>query len=101
MGVIQRSNERELKIMIPVSPANEPAPFDSKVRKRGELAIAEMVGEQPKRSSGKPFKQRAKRRDELSPTDFPPYWTDCIDELRMAYGEVCSYACFRIHPVGY
>ena len=85
--------------MIPVLPADEPKTFNSKIRKPGELAIAEMVGERPKRSSGKPFKTRAKRRDELSSTDFPPYWRRCINDMISKYAEVCSYACFRIHPV--
>lgn len=83
--------------MIRVSQADEPSSFNTKVRQPGELAIAEMVGEQPKRSAGRRFNKRAARREDLSASDFPDYWTRCIEDMMSAYSEICAYSCFRIH----
>ncbi|MEZ6129512.1 MAG: hypothetical protein R3C59_12585 [Planctomycetaceae bacterium] len=85
--------------MIPVAMAPEPAAFDKQIRKPGLLAIAEMVGEKPGRSKGRPFSKVCDRREEIPSVKFPPYWTNCLDDLMRAYREVCSYSCFRIHPV--
>jgi hypothetical protein len=87
--------------VIPVTPAQEPAGFDAKVRQPGFRAIAEMVGKAPaiKRAAGKPFKKLATRERDIPPEKFPPYWTEALDDMTKAYDEICAYSCFRIHPV--
>lgn len=89
--------------MIPVAPAPKPATFDAKVRRPGQLAIAELCGKSPKvkRIAGRSFKKvpGAKREGDIPFDRFPAYWTRCLDELMSAYREICAYSCFRIHPV--
>lgn len=87
--------------MIPVEEAPKPKGFDAKVRRPGLRAIAEMVGKKPpyKRTRGKPFKKIASRERDIPSDKFPPYWTRALDDLMKAYGEICAYSCFRIHPV--
>lgn len=85
--------------MIPVTPAEEPSDFQSKVRERGLRAIAEMVGERPRRKSGRPFGKIASRREEIPAGSFPTYWTECLDDFLNAFNRICAYSCFRIHPV--
>lgn len=79
--------------------ADEPGPFDANVRKRGLRAIAEMVGETRTPRPGRPHGVKATRREDIKPSDFPPYWTNSLDDLMAAYREICAYTCFRIHPV--
>jgi hypothetical protein len=85
--------------MIRVTPAAEPASFHERVRAPGLRAVAEMVGERPPRSAGRRFKVRASRREDINSDDFPPYWTEALDDLMVAYDRICAYSCFRIHPV--
>jgi len=85
--------------MIPVKQAIGPKSFALKVRNPGKTAIAELVGEKPKRTAGKAFSKKAERRDEIPPSAFPTYWTDCIEDLMTAYNQTCAYSCFRIHPI--
>lgn len=87
--------------MIHVSPAQEPTDFDSKVRRPGLRAISEMIGEAPQfpRTSGKEFKVVASQKVEIPSSSFPTYWTEVLDDLMSAYGEICAYSCFRIHRV--
>ena len=85
--------------MIPVTAADEPADFQMKVRERGLRAIAEMVGEHPRRRSGRAHAKIANRREEIPARSFPTYWTECLDDLLNAYSRICAYSCFRIHSV--
>lgn len=87
--------------MIPVKEAREPKSFDSKVRQPGLRAIAEMVGKAPPhpRKSGKPCKKIASRECDIPSKKFPTYWTKALKDMMRAYGEICAYSCFRIHPV--
>ncbi len=85
--------------MIPVTLRPEPECFATKVREPGKLAIAELVGEKPKRLAGKRIPKVAERRDEIPAHAFPPYWTECLPELMLAYDRVCAFSCFRIHPI--
>jgi hypothetical protein len=85
--------------MIRVALSEEPASFEKSVRGPGLRAIAEMVGEKPPRRAGKRFKKRANRREEIEPDEFPPYWTEALDDLMAAYNRICAYSCFRIHPI--
>ena len=82
--------------MIPVKPAPEPPDFDRTVRQPGLRAIAELAGEAPQRSAGKPFDQVADSRDMIPAASFPPYWRERLDDLQAAYGRVCAYLCVRI-----
>lgn len=85
--------------MIPVTTATEPSTFESQVRTPGLRAIAERVGEKPKRTAGKAFTKLATRREDIPSSAFPTYWTLCIDDLMTAYDFICAYSCFRIHKV--
>ena len=85
--------------MIRVTPASEPSTFNDRVRVPGLRAIAEMIGEIPLRAAGRRFKKVAGRREDIPSSSFPAYWTDALDDLMRAYRQICSYSCFRIHPV--
>jgi len=82
--------------VIPVKPVPEPPHFDRTVRQPGLRAIAELVGEAPQRSAGKPFDQVADTRDMIPAASFPPYWREALDDLHAAYDRVCAYLCVRI-----
>ena len=84
--------------MIPVTPAPEPADFDSKVRQPGLRAIAELAGEQPDppRTSGRPYAPVAASRDEIPAGKFPPYWRKVRDDLMESYHRICAYLCLYI-----
>ena len=69
--------------MIPVTPAEEPANFDTVVRQRGCRAISEL-------------EQRFGERDAIPASAFPPYWRDVLPELLTGYGRICSYLCLYI-----
>lgn len=85
--------------MIPVTPAPEPESFKVKVGKPGKIAVAELVGERPKRPSGKRLLKKADRRDDIPASAFPPYWRECLPEMLRAYDSICAFSCFRIHPI--
>ncbi|MFT3767390.1 MAG: hypothetical protein QM820_18210 [Minicystis sp.] len=87
--------------MIPVAKAPKPKGFDENVRRPGLRAIAEMVGKTSPypRKGGRPFKKIANRERDIPAEEFPPYWTEALDDLMVAYHEICAYSCFRIHPV--
>jgi hypothetical protein len=87
--------------VIPVRKAKKPRRFDEIVLQPGLRAIAEMVGKPSPypRKGGKPFKKIADREREISPENFPAYWTEALEDLMSAYREICAYSCFRIHPV--
>ena len=85
--------------MIPVTAADEPSDFRAQVYEPGLRAIAEMVGERPKRKAGRRYAKIANRREEIPAVSFPPFWTHCLDDLLEAYNFICAYSCFRIHPV--
>lgn len=86
--------------MIPVTPAAEPPTFDARVREPGLSAIAELVGEPGTlKRPGPKRKQVAKRREDLDPEHFPPFWREMTGELLTAYGRVCAYACLYIEHI--
>jgi hypothetical protein len=102
--------------LIRLTPAPEPADFDSKVRQPGYRAIAEMIGQTPSppRTAGKPLQQRTTQVEQadgikksilvtdpggLPSSELPSYWTEAISDLMNAYHQVCAYSCFRIHRV--
>jgi hypothetical protein len=85
--------------LIRVEKANEPLSFNERVRIPGLRVIAEMVGEKPQRTAGKRFKKIADQRDDIPAKEFPPYWTEALNDLMEAYDWTCAYSCFRIHPV--
>ena len=77
-------------------PAPEPADFDRAVRQPGLRAIAESVGETPRRRVGRRFAQVVATRDQIPAGNFPSYWREARDDLQAAYGRVCAYLCVRI-----
>ncbi|MGZ2748665.1 hypothetical protein [Burkholderia stagnalis] len=87
--------------MIPVAKAKKPTNFDETVLRPGLRAIAEMVGKPSPypRTAGKSFNKIASRERDIPAEKFPDYWTCILDDLMKAYGNICAYACFRIHPV--
>ena len=85
--------------MIRIVPAPEPGRFAAIVREPGLRALAEKVGETPPRRKGKRFQKIADQRDQIPFDEFPPYWTEAIDDLMTAYSQICAYSCFKIHAV--
>lgn len=87
--------------MIPVTKAPKPRGFDDNVLRPGLRAIAEMVGKTTgyARTGGQPFPKIATRERDIPADSFPTYWTEALDDLMVAYHEVCAYSCFRIHRV--
>jgi hypothetical protein len=88
--------------MIPVSPAPEPADFDTKVRKPGLSAIDELVGRPPRlKRPGPKRKQVAFVESEIPSDKFPPFWREAIDDLLEAYQRRCAYLAMHIeHATG-
>lgn len=82
--------------MIPVSPACEPAMFDAAVRQPGLRAIAELVGEQPPRDTGRRFRQVANSREAIPADRFPTYGRYALDDLLEKYHRICAYLCIYI-----
>ena len=90
--------------MLPVKLAAVPATFESKVTIPGLRAIAELIGRNTHgkryaRTAGRPFLKAADLASEIASEKFPAYWREAISDLMEAYGEICSYSCFRIHTV--
>lgn len=87
--------------MIPVIKAPKPKGFDDKVRRPGLRAIAEMVGKKPPypRTAGSPYKKIASRERDIPYDKFPAYWVEALDDMMVAYHEICAYSCFRIHSI--
>ncbi|WP_081064343.1 HNH endonuclease [Burkholderia stagnalis] len=78
--------------MIPVTAAKEPPHFNERVRERGLDAIAELVGEAPKKK--RPGAKRAKVADERSKIPgkcFPPFWREALPDMLDSYSRVCAY----------
>lgn len=85
--------------MIPVTPADEPADFDARVRRPGLAAIAELVGENPGVVRRGPKRKKiAATREEISADDFPPLWRSVLPQLLASYGRICAYLALYIEP---
>jgi hypothetical protein len=85
--------------MIRVTPAPEPPDFDTRVRRPGLDAIAELVGEQPSRTRRGPRRVRvAIRREDIPAKASPDFWCDVLDDLCEAYQYRCAYLGVRVHP---
>lgn len=82
--------------MIPLAPAPEPADFDERVRQPGLRAIAELAGEHPPRTTGRPHEPVAGSREEVPHGKFPPYWRGMLDDLMESYDRICAYLCLYI-----
>ena len=82
--------------VIPVREASKPPNFDRAVRQPGLRAVAELVGEAPRRHTGRRFAQVADTRDQIPAGSFPSYWREALDDLQAAYGRVCAYLSVRI-----
>jgi hypothetical protein len=84
--------------MIPVKQAAEPPSFESKVRRPGRDAIAELVGELPSRARRGPKRKAiATSRDQIPADRFPEIWREALPDLREAYGNLCAYLALYIH----
>jgi hypothetical protein len=88
--------------MIRVTPAQAPEDFDERVRNRGLDAIAELVGEKPKRRRRGPRRKKvAETRDQIPPDHFPPLWRDALPDMLHAYNRLCAYLSLYIeHATG-
>lgn len=79
--------------MIPVTRRDEPPDFDEKVRMPGMRWLAEKLGgPRPPGRVGRPVT----RVETLKPSELKDYWTDCLADLRRAYGGCCAYAGIEI-----
>src|SRR5687767_14386225 len=86
--------------VIRVEPAPEPARFNATVRQPGLSAIAELVGEPPLvRRRGRRRARVAERREDLKGEDFPPFWTEALNDLCEAYRRLCAYTSLYIERV--
>lgn len=86
--------------MIPLTPAPEPPTFDERVRGPGLDAIAELVSEPTAvKRPGPKRTPKAKRREDLDPKLFPPFWRAATDDLLIAHSRICAYACLYIERV--
>ncbi len=88
--------------MIPITLADAPIEFDSRVKQKGLRAIAELVGEAPaEERRGRKRITLYKSRDEIPPEKFPPYWRDVLPDMLASYKRICSYLCLYIeHATG-
>lgn len=78
--------------MIPVTPAQEPDDFDSKVRQPGLSAIDEMLGKPPRISRTGPRRKKiADRPGQIPPDKFPPFWRRALGDMLDAYERRCAY----------
>lgn len=84
--------------MIPVARGEEPASFESMVRRPGLDAIAELVGEAPSRPRPGPRRKViAASRDQIPAGKFPDVWRGALPDLRERYGNLCAYLALYIH----
>lgn len=84
--------------MIPVRRAQEPTSFESRVRRPGLDAIAELVGEAPSRPRPGPRRKvMAASRDQIPADKFPDLWRGALPDLREGYGDLCAYLALYIH----
>lgn len=88
--------------MIPVTEADPPADFGTRVRQPGLDAIAELVGERPSRSRPGPKRKKiANSRPEIPPDAFPPLWRDVLPDMLRSYHRICAYLSLYIeHATG-
>lgn len=97
---------------MPVARAAEPPAFHGLVRVPGLRSLHEMCGRpvpaEFSRSGGAPFgrvriqdgSRLAEAPEEVPASKFAPYWREAIPWLLEAYGRMCAFSCFRIHPAG-
>jgi hypothetical protein len=86
--------------MIHVNPAPEPPDFDRKVRQPGLSAIAEMVGEPPlMKRPGRIRSKIADRREDIPSESFPTFWRNGLDDMMLAYNQICAYMAIFIEKV--
>jgi hypothetical protein len=71
--------------VLPIAIAPEPPDFAAKVRSRGRNWL---------QSRGHPDSGPPPAGVQL-----PPYWRDCLDDLRLAYREICCYVAVWVPPV--
>lgn len=88
--------------MIPVTEAAPPPDFDTRVRQPGLDAIAELVGEAPRRARPGPKRKKvANSRPEIPAEAFPPLWRDVLPDMLVSYRRLCAYLSLYIeHGTG-
>lgn len=88
--------------MIPVTPADEPADFETRVRRPGLDAIDEMIGKAPSRQRRGPKRKKIADKPEDIPSDrFPTFWREALDDMLIAYDRRCAYLALHIeHGTG-
>lgn len=82
--------------MIHVKKSPEPSYFDEKVRKPGLRILKELRGDPSASTRTGP---RRKQVQEIKPHMLRDLWTDCIDDLAVAFDHVCAYSCIRIDAI--
>lgn len=73
--------------MRPVRRRSAPKYFANEIRKKGLVHARALKRRYPK--GGVPEREYKGKA----------YWRRCLDDLEVAFGGVCAYACIRIHPV--
>lgn len=83
--------------MIRVTPQDEPADFNEKVRIPGRLALQELTGVKIKRRGRPRSKDKiAGRLEDIKAEHLTPYWQKCMDDLLRLYNRVCAYTSLYI-----
>lgn len=78
----------------------EPPHFDQTVRQPGLSALAEMVGEPPlMRRPGPRRSKIADRREDIPSESFPSFWRNGLDDMMLAYNQICAYMAVYIEKV--
>jgi 5-methylcytosine-specific restriction endonuclease McrA len=89
--------------MIPVTPADEPTDFETRVRQPGLAAIDELTGRAPSRERRRARKRKkiADKPEDIPAAKFPPFWRNVLDDMLVAYDRRCAYLALHIeHGTG-
>ncbi|WP_441289655.1 hypothetical protein ACSRUE_02760 [Sorangium sp. KYC3313] len=90
--------------MIRVVLTAEPTSFEKYVRKRGNEAIARLLGKPVKGKGGRKPKKTYARQEDIPPKKFPALWIQpreadgksTLDDMMDLYGQRCAYLAMHI-----
>jgi hypothetical protein len=90
--------------VIQVVPAKEPPSFNVHVRKRGNDAIARLLGKPVKGTGGRKRKNTYTRAEDIPSKKFPTLWVQrrkadgksTLDDMMALYGQQCAYLAMYI-----
>ena len=84
--------------MIRVDRVPEPPDFETLVRRPGQAALLELIGDPAAPPRRGPRRQKvADRIADIPAANLPTCWRDCLPQLRAAYRDTCAYLGMKIH----